>query len=182
MERMNAWLDDVAQRLCDWLNNHIPGQHPLAVAGGVMSGSRQCPTLPVDRRVGPEVLLMVAAGGAGGAVVDKGNDKKCDYWALCNMAGVPCTLCKGKNGFDGKKGKCPSGTVVGLNWTGCCPDGGGTKRWIDFTDCCHKTEDYKGCSEKCWCKNYKPGVNWCAGKGNYYCTIAEHDPKKDASC
>ena len=98
------------------------------------------------------------------------------------MAGIPCTRCKGKNGFDGTKAKCPSGTVNGRWWTGCCKDAGGTMRYLWFVDCCHKTKTSDDCDTKNWCKNYKAGIDWCAGKGNYYCTVAEHQPKKDKTC
>jgi hypothetical protein len=58
MKRILDWLDQSVDNLAKWLNDHISGQHPLAVAGGVMSGTDHRARLPRDRRIGLNIMAM----------------------------------------------------------------------------------------------------------------------------
>src|SRR5262245_45755979 len=108
MKRLLEWIDTQVERLCNWLNARLHGQHPLALAGYGLAGMQPGLLLPVDRRVRPtSVLLTVGWGGGTGTTHPAGtygqtpfrldpraDETKCTFWAYCHISGVPCEVCK----------------------------------------------------------------------------------------
>src|SRR5262245_8448541 len=115
MNRLMRWLDDVVERLCNWLNDAVPGRHRLALVGNGLAGVYGGAPLPLDRRRGPEILQMHAnqydmadrshAKGEYSGLRPGTNinvkytitNHNCGYWAYCHMSGEPCVRCGGNN-------------------------------------------------------------------------------------
>jgi hypothetical protein len=102
MDRLMRWLDGVVEGLCNWLNDVVSGRRPLARLGYRLAGRHGGTPLPVDRRIGAEVLQMHqnqftkanSASAKGGGYILQGN---CGFWAYCHMSGQPCVWCGGSN-------------------------------------------------------------------------------------
>jgi hypothetical protein len=197
-------LDRLVQRFCDWLNDFFSGQHGLAVVGNGLAGLKGAPPLPLDRRLGPPRVQMskstfqdgdkwpTGEGGIFGMGWFAKNEQECDYWAYCHMAGYPCVWCKGHNAV--KQGDpttpvpCPSGSVQGAFWMGCCKDPVENKvKMIMWYDCCGpEGVDLGQCGAKQECFNWPQAKNWCYLANNsysYYCTVALWQPgSNDSLC
>jgi hypothetical protein len=122
MNRLTQWLDQAVERICEWLNGILPGDHQLVVAGYGLAGLQKGFLLPVDRRLNPSVLHMsykpashsekmtrkaaleAAVLSTIGGYVDKARKYKmpppsalednCGFWAYCHISGVPCQKCR----------------------------------------------------------------------------------------
>ncbi len=159
---------------------------PAGALGNGLAGQYGGIPLPVDRRIGPEILRYnwdnrqdnANPGHAkSGTVPIPGN---CGFWAYCHMKGEPCVWCGGKNGLSpgnpyagdfSKAGEdlCPSfqgfgHSHAGTAWFGCCKDPSGVAKMIAFLDCCGSH------MQKCnghWlregeeCKNWPEAKSWC---------------------
>jgi hypothetical protein len=184
MDRLMRWLDFMVERLCNWLNDVVSGRRPLARLGSRLAGVWGGTPLPVDRRIGAEIIKMHtnqyekagAANAKSGGYILGGN---CGFWAYCHMSGQPCIWCDGKNALGStsnryasdlsKAGKdlCPSFTGWGKShgaaaWFGCCKDMTGKGKLIAFMDCCGSK--LLPCSIRHWrCKNWPEAKDWCIG-------------------
>lgn len=184
MGRFCERLDELAQRLCDWMNDTFSSGHMIAVAGDGLAGLRAAyPVLPFDRRIGEPLKLEMSMKGqkmthdqrmslqvkyAKGKATDARPgqwgqfllDRRCDFWAYCYMNGTPCTLCRGRNSVNAPPAEepikyCPAGSTDGQAWFGCCKDPQGKLQLISFLDCCG------GWCATVKCENYPMAKNWC---------------------
>jgi hypothetical protein len=198
MDRLRAWIDRLIERLCEWLDDMLPGHGRLAFVGTALVGGPGLLTLPVDRQFGANALLMSFERDAGftGVGDTPGNnlDRNCGFWAYCHISGQPCVRCGGKNWVlsgappvmqrDSKriaKFWCPKGKEGGTSWYGCCRNPKGVPKMIAFFDCCGKGN----CSPAQWCHKWPDAKNWCYGSSSstseYYCTIV-YDMDQDDDC
>jgi hypothetical protein len=191
MTELINMLEDALERLCVWVNDFFPGDRRLALVGHTLAGLRTTIPLPIDRRLGPPVMLMAHNNGGEMATVAKAKgglahpEDDCGFWAYCHMNGQPCIWCSGKNAILTQsadqevsgRASCPSGKIVGSAWYGCCKDPSGKIKMIGFLDCCGPGV----CSYlKGRCRNWPDAKNWCffdgqssrTGARGYYCTAA----------
>jgi len=185
MKRCKQWLDRVVQRLCEWLDDFIPGNHGLAVLSDSIAGVGTGVLLPVDRRapqseynsyihspeyeIGKQVTSKARGDG------QARQDSDCGFWAYCYMKGQPCVWCGGQNSADVSAGLqtvdlsgagswisnqlCPSGKNALGAWYGCCTHPNGAMYLVAFVDCCGTGM----CRDNPWnrCANWPQAKNWC---------------------
>lgn len=187
MDKARQWLDDLAQRFGEWLDNIFPGHHGLAVVGDRLAGLAGFPLLPVDRRISPNKLMAYdTTFDYSSRPQGNNNDRTCGFWAYCHISGQPCVRCGGRNflpknaSFDPdfvKLGKqlCPSTKRSAGAWYGCCVDPDGDLRYIGFMDCCGGPQTCAASQD--WCEAWPEAKNWCMssiqpnGDWTYYCTV-----------
>jgi hypothetical protein len=193
MHELRQWLDGLARRLCEWLNDAVPGHHALAVAGNGLAGLSGAVLLPVDRRVGPEVMPMAGAThfDATGKyhVVGTGvaKEDRCGFWAYCHMNGFPCVWKGGLNYLPDAHGRvhpraanvdpdnldaiqgmvtrhlCPRGKRAGFFWTGCCENPADGRVRLIGFYDCCGSGAGGTVFERC--KNWPGAKHWCDSSG-----------------
>lgn len=197
MFELVKWFDSIAQRVCESLDNFFSGLHAIATVGNSLAGLERISILPVDRRLGDNLLLMADQSRRerkerGKYKIGTGHshpEDECGFWAYCHMLGYPCVRCGGSNSLrsqDQGAVKCPgpAGTIKqGSYWAGCCKDGGKVK-YIGWYDCCvvGSSRPSGGCGTKPFCRGWPNAKNWCSGVGTYYCTVAVHFADADKVC
>jgi hypothetical protein len=192
MDKRKKWFDRLIEQWCEALNNTFSGQRFLATVGYGMAGLKGMDMLPLDRRLGSNVIKMAGQnpwfrreGFRGGGKLEKetsGKEKfivgfgtspteqNCGFWAYCHMSGQPCVWCGGSNNLSETKWQdpqslCPQGTNAKLQWFGCCRNPQGKIRMIGFLDCC----GHGWCSIAPWnkCSNFDAAKWWCAEHGQH---------------
>jgi len=195
MYKQKRWFDRLIERWCEALNDAFSGQRLLAAVGYGMAGLKGMEMLPLDRRLGSNVIKMSGQvdqfrvdsqsrhregtnlekepSGPNRYIVGYGtnpSDKDCGFWAYCHMQGMPCTWCSGKNNLTENtnvdyKSLCPEGTNAQSAWYGCCRNPQRKIRMIAFVDCCGRGF----CSVQFWerCANFNAAKNWCAAEGSH---------------
>lgn len=201
MNKLQRKLDGMIQRFCEWLNDFFPGQHGLAATGNHLAGLERMVLLPVDRRLGPSTLYMAhnvdfRDGVLSGKPPSNTDEKNCGFWAYCHISGKPCVRCGGVNFVhmrippwaSSNRDKlalhwCPSGTIGGAAWYGCCKNPAGVGKFIAFFDCCGGTITCAPGTPSC--HNWPQAKNWCfrtrTGTTRYVCTIV-YDLGNDRFC
>jgi len=203
MDILQRWIDRWAQRLCEWLHNFFPGNHPLVAVGAGIAGIPMEFPMPVDRIVSPNKFDHTNGGDMANAAGSHRNILKGvnpndagTFWAYCHMSGQPCVWCGGRNNITpplldtpggnlSGVGLCPSGTMAGTAWYGCCFDPKGVAKYLAFLDCC--SPHVIPCSIiHLPVKNWPDAKDWCqapslAVKHRYYCTVIV-DMQADDGC
>ncbi len=173
MNRLMRWLNEAVERLCNWLNDAVSGKRRLARLGNGLAGVYGGTLLPVDRRLGPEILEMHdnrydMANPSSSKKGTHPSESACGFWAYCHLGGKLCVRCDGANDLAGSysrdlqeagKQLCPSGKDGGTAWFGCCKDPHGRGKLIAFLDCCGY--HIIPCTFGHHCSNWPEAKNWC---------------------